>query len=271
MILNKINFYYFSYGQQEVVPYIPELICAKVNLTYVVHQYRIDDYYNEGKCLIKCGINSILLILSVFVELLIIGIAGFFLCFNKGVYQKKVSRKKMPSLIKLFETGDQVCVKCRRIMADNCIHCAICDHCVDNFDHHCFWLNTCISDKNKHQFNFFVYTTMISLILNILISIYEFCASFSFSPVFYKVLFDIGEFDKNGGKIINPKGKTVVLVMFYIVIILFFLANVYVFLIIFIPAVPLTFREGRKKGVDLSKIEDSLLDSTNRNSLFMHI
>ena len=30
----------------------------------------------------------------------------------------------------------------------NAKHCRICDKCVNGFDHHCKWLNTCVGDRN---------------------------------------------------------------------------------------------------------------------------
>lgn len=43
------------------------------------------------------------------------------------------------------------------------IHCNSCDVCIRGFDHHCYWLGTCIGDRNYVPFNVFVITLNIAL------------------------------------------------------------------------------------------------------------
>jgi len=57
-------------------------------------------------------------------------------------------------------------VKCHDILNITTVHCFVCDICVDNWDHHCFWLNTCINDQNKKAFNFFYYTFILNVFIN---------------------------------------------------------------------------------------------------------
>ena len=40
-------------------------------------------------------------------------------------------------------------------------HCSVCNHCVAEFDHHCVWLNVCISQSNKFQFLAFLCATVL--------------------------------------------------------------------------------------------------------------
>lgn len=196
-------------------------------------------------------------------------ICGFFLCFTCGVYSNEVSKEEMPSLIKLFEKNDNVCVKCRRLMNDSCIHCSICNRCVNDFDHHCFWLNTCINKKNKILFYIFVYSLFLLLITNCVVAIIEFVGTFNISPVFYKVFFDYGSLDEEGNLYGQDK-KNIILLATRIFLILFTLFFLYIIIFMFIPTFPIICR-GIKKGQNLSRIEDSLLDNTNRNTWFLHI
>lgn len=53
--------------------------------------------------------------------------------------------------------------------------------CVNNWDHHCFWLNTCINDKNKKAFNFFYWTFIVDVFIN--------TAIICFSNLFNKISF----------------------------------------------------------------------------------
>ena len=47
----------------------------------------------------------------------------------------------------------QYCIKCQIKKEYNIKHCFFCDKCINEFDHHCIWLNKCICKSNKIIFS----------------------------------------------------------------------------------------------------------------------
>lgn len=71
------------------------------------------------------------------------------------------------NLITLFNNDPNVCIICRRPILFNTIHCIKCNVCVDDWDHHCFWLDVCVSESNKRQFSFFLYLAIACILVNL--------------------------------------------------------------------------------------------------------
>ena len=54
------------------------------------------------------------------------------------------------------------CETCGTYRPPRSSHCRVCDNCVENIDHHCTYLNTCIGRRNYVQFMVFLFTSILS-------------------------------------------------------------------------------------------------------------
>lgn len=105
----------------------------------------------------------VFLLLSIIAVFFSMIMASYFICCFK---RRRRSNKIKKTLTELFEESQNICVKCRKPMKYDTIHCLVCDICVENWDHHCFWLNTCIDKKVKFKFLLFFGFLFVSLLLN---------------------------------------------------------------------------------------------------------
>ena len=74
-------------------------------------------------------------------------------------------------------------------------HCLICQMCVDEFDHHCFWVGNCVGKKNYSLFFVFLIYILLNTLFNVGVNIYFLVTEIRFSgtenqdPIFPKFYF----------------------------------------------------------------------------------
>ena len=100
---------------------------------------------------------------------------------NYYIYLNNRKNSNNISYVDLFEQCDydkikikKICPKCKIIKKFGTKHCIACDSCIEDFDHHCYWINKCINAKILPEFFCFLILTLISLIINLVLFFNEF-------------------------------------------------------------------------------------------------
>lgn len=179
--ITNIAYIYTGDFKRDFIPFVP-LLEASLHDKYP-EQY---EYYNSydkienytelfNHCIIEADKHCLLEMgamgLSIAFDITMLFVIVPFLLCSANVYEKKKSKRKVPSLAELFEEDKAVCVKCRSVIDSTTIHCIVCNACVKNFDHHCVWLNTCINSRNISKFKCFITSMLFFFLFNLLLFI----------------------------------------------------------------------------------------------------
>ncbi|KAK8810460.1 hypothetical protein WA158_007035 [Blastocystis sp. Blastoise] len=83
-----------------------------------------------------------------------------------------ITDPKDPSIEKDNRELPCYCYLCNAHIPKTTKHCRKCQKCIENFDHHCLWLNNCIGKSNYSLFISLLVACSIMLLINCLASIY---------------------------------------------------------------------------------------------------
>ena len=82
--------------------------------------------------------------------------------------------RQYKDLLDIVEKGEEVenfCPYCLVKKTYRSLHCLICQKCVDDFDHHCFWVGNCIGKKNYTLFFIFLIYILLNTLFNVGVTI----------------------------------------------------------------------------------------------------
>ena len=115
--------------------------------------------------------NTIFSLIYLFISFLLF-ILFFILSFSEPGTLINQENKDMLSLVEKGELLEEYCPKCLIKINYRTKHCLICERCVEDFDHHCFWVGNCIGKKNFSLFFIFLIFIIFNTLFNFLITAY---------------------------------------------------------------------------------------------------
>ena len=114
--------------------------------------------------------SSIFGIIYLVVSFLVFALYISLSCSNPG----KMTNHEFENILDLVEKGnnaEEYCPLCLVKTKFRSRHCLICQICVDEFDHHCFWVGNCIGKDNYTLFFIFLIYVLINTLFNVVVNI----------------------------------------------------------------------------------------------------
>jgi len=111
--------------------------------------------------------------------------------YSKKIKKNENNNNKSESILKQIKENINIsnqytpriftkrpCNTCNIIRPPKTSHCVICDNCIMEMDHHCFYISNCIGIRNRKYFVFFLFYGFILSILCIITCLYHFILIF---------------------------------------------------------------------------------------------
>ncbi|GMH33168.1 hypothetical protein BSKO_01002 [Bryopsis sp. KO-2023] len=80
---------------------------------------------------------------------------------TNGARNVVVYPKTQDHQINGYTVTTKYCTTCHVFRIPRCSHCAMCDNCIEKFDHYCPWVGTCIGRRNYRFFLLFVFSATV--------------------------------------------------------------------------------------------------------------
>ena len=94
------------------------------------------------------------------------------LSFSDPGEMKNRQYRDLLDIVEKGEEAENFCPYCLVKQKFRSLHCLVCQKCVDEFDHHCFWVGNCIGKNNYTLFFVFLVYILLNTLFNIGINIY---------------------------------------------------------------------------------------------------